>query len=247
MNDYGMPKGKHLQALLMRVMRPVNEIATRFQRHAGEPPGNRLHPLPVRLMHWVNAIAMIVMITSGWGIYNDYVIISGLHFPKAMRLGSWAAESLLWHFAGMWFLAINGFAYLLYGTITGRFKERLLPIRFSDLLKTVNETLHLKIAHDDLTVYNAVQKLLYVIVILAGISQVITGLAIWKPIQFSWLVSLFGGFQGARLAHFLGMAVIVGFLVVHVALSLLVPSTLWAMLTGGPRIARPKSRIEAET
>jgi thiosulfate reductase cytochrome b subunit len=111
----------------------------------------------------------------------------------------------------------------------------------------VNETLHLKIAHDDLTVYNAVQKVLYVIVIFAGISQVFTGLAIWKPIQFSLLVSLFGGFQGARLVHFLGMAVIVGFLVVHVALSLLVPSTLWAMLTGGPRIARPKSRIEAET
>jgi thiosulfate reductase cytochrome b subunit len=246
-NTVVMPAGKRLRALLSRIIHRVNAVGTRSKRSAGRSGGKRLHPLPVRIMHWVNAIAMIVMITSGWGIYNDYVIISGLHFPKAMRLGSWAAESLLWHFAGMWFLAINGFAYLLYGVITGRFRERLLPIRLSDIVKTVNETLHFKIAHDDLTVYNAVQKVLYVIVIFAGVSQVFTGLAIWKPIQFSLLVSLFGGFQGARLVHFLGMAVIVGFLVVHVALSLLVPSTLWAMLTGGPRIARPKSRIKAET
>jgi thiosulfate reductase cytochrome b subunit len=202
----------------------------------------RLHPLPVRIMHWVNALAMIVMITSGWGIYDDYVIISGLHFGQALRLGSWAAESLLWHFAGMWFLAVNGLLYLFYGLFTGRFRERLFPIKLTELVQTVRDTLHFRIAHEDLTHYNAVQKLLYIIVIVAGISQVITGLAIWKPIQFSGLVSLFGGFQGARLFHFWGMAVIVGFLVVHVALALLVPSTLWAMLTGGPRIAHPLRR-----
>ncbi len=67
------------------------------------------------------------------------------------------------------------------------------------------------------------QKLLYIVVILAGISQVLTGCAIWKPVQLSWLTALFGGFQGARIVHFLGMAIIVGFLVVHVALALLVP------------------------
>jgi len=197
----------------------------------------RLHPLPVRIMHWVNALAMIIMITSGWGIYNDAVIIGGLHFPQALRLGSWAAESLLWHFAGMWLLAINGLCYLIYGFATGRFRERLVPIRVTDIVQTVRETLQLRIAHEDITHYNAVQKLLYIIVILAGVSQIVTGLAIWKPIQFSGLVSLFGGFQGARLVHFLGMVVIVGFLVVHVALALLVPRTLWAMLTGGPRLA----------
>jgi thiosulfate reductase cytochrome b subunit len=199
----------------------------------------RLHPWPVRVMHWVNALAMIVMITSGWGIYDDSVIISGLSFSQTFRLGSWAAESLLWHFAGMWFLAINGLAYLVYGLITGRFLERLFPIRIKELVQTVWDTLHFRIAHEDLTHYNAVQKLLYIVVIAAGISQVVTGLAIWKPIQFSGLVSLFGGFQGARLVHFLGMVVIVGFLIVHVVLALLVPSTLWAMLSGGPRITPP--------
>jgi thiosulfate reductase cytochrome b subunit len=202
----------------------------------------RLHPWPVRTMHWTNAAVMFIMIGSGWGIYNDSVIFHFLHFPEWLRVGDWAAKSLLWHFAGMWLLALNGLAYLIYGFATGRLRERLLPIRMTDLIHTVRDTLHFKVAHDDLTTYNAVQKALYIIVILAGISQVITGIAIWKPVQFSWLTALFGGFQGARLVHFLGMAVIVGFVVVHVALSLLVPSTLWAMLTGGPRLPDPQAR-----
>jgi thiosulfate reductase cytochrome b subunit len=199
-----------------------------------QPP--RLHPLPVRLMHWTNAVAMIIMIMSGWGIYDDYVIIPGLHFSSMLRLGSWAAPSLLWHFAGMWLLALNGFAYLLYGILTGRLRERMLPIRGAELVQTVRDTLHFKIEHEDLTVYNAVQKLLYIVVILAGISQVVTGLLIWKPVQFSSGVALLGGFQAVRIEHFIGMSVIVGFLIVHVALSLLVPRTLWAMMSGGPRL-----------
>jgi thiosulfate reductase cytochrome b subunit len=199
-------------------------------------PARRLHPVPVRIMHWTNAAAMLVMIGSGWGIYNDSVIFSALHFSKHIKLGSWAAASLLWHFAGMWLLVLNGAAYLVYGVLTGRLRERLLPIRLPDLVQTVRDTLRFKVAHQDLTTYNAVQKLLYIVVILAGVSQVVTGLAIWKPVQFAGLTGLLGGFQAARLLHFTGMAVVVGFLVVHVALSLLVPSTLWAMLTGGPRL-----------
>ena len=187
-------------------------------------------------MHWINAVAMLVMITSGWGIYNDNVIIDGLHFSSAMRLGDWAAWSLNWHFAGMWLLVINGLCYLAYGVVTGRLRERMLPIRVADLFETIRDTLHLKIKHEDLTTYNAVQKVLYIVVILAGISQVVTGLAIWKPVQFSRLVWLLGGFQTARVIHFAGMAVIAAFLLVHVLLALLVPQTLWAMLTGGPRV-----------
>jgi thiosulfate reductase cytochrome b subunit len=201
----------------------------------------RLHPLPVRIMHWINAVAMIVMILSGWGIYNDYIIVPGLHFSSYTRLGTWAVPSLQWHFAAMWLLALNGLAYLIYGFATGRLRERLLPIRFKELIQTVRDTLRFKIEHEDLTVYNAVQKLLYVVVILAGISQVVTGLLIWKPIQFSSAVVFLGGFQAVRVAHFIGMSVIVGFLAVHVALSLLVPKTLWAMLSGGPRLPPPQA------
>ena len=198
------------------------------------PRSRRLHPWPVRIMHWTNAVAMLVMIGSGWGIYNDSVIFHFVYFPKGVVLVSWAA--LLWHFAGMWLLVLNGAAYLVYGIATGRLRERLLPIRISDVVATVRDTLRLKLAHDDLTTYNAVQKILYIVVIAAGISQVVTGLAMWKPVQLSGIVSLLGGFQTVRLIHFTGMSTIVGFLVVHVALSLLVPRTLWAMLTGGPRV-----------
>ena len=214
--------------------------ATAEQRTMPAPAsaGRRLHPVPVRLMHWLNAAAMLVMIGSGWGIYNDSVIFGGLHFAKELKLGSWAAQSLLWHFAGMWLLMANGLAYLAYGVLTGRLRERMLPIRGADLVKTVRDTLRLHVDHSDLTTYNAVQKVLYVVVILAGVAQVVSGFAIWKPVQLSWLTAPLGGFQGARLVHFAGMAVIAGFLVVHVALSLLVPHTLWAMLTGGPRVTR---------
>jgi thiosulfate reductase cytochrome b subunit len=185
-------------------------------------------------MHWINAGAMIVLIFSGWGIYDDEVIFGWLYFPYEITLGGWAAGSLLWHFAAMWVLAINGLIYLVYGTLTGRFWEKLLPIRLSELRHDISEALHLHLAHADLTVYNAVQKLLYIIVIFAGIMQIVTGLAIWKPVQFSGITALFGSFQGARLAHFIGMAIIVGFLVVHVVLAFLVPRTLVAMVTGGP-------------
>lgn len=209
------------------------------------PRAERLHPLPVRVMHWVNAAAILVMIFSGLGIYNDEVIFGAPAFPHALLLGNWAPQHLQWHFLAMWVLVLNGAAYLAYGFATGRFRRKLLPIRVGDVVATVRETLRLHVAHDDITTYNAVQKLLYIGVMLAAIVQVLSGLAIWKPVQFQELTALFGGFQTARIAHFLGMAAIVGFLVVHVALALLVPRTLVAMVTGGPRVDEaPPRRAE---
>jgi thiosulfate reductase cytochrome b subunit len=196
------------------------------------------HPLPVRIMHAINALTMIAMIMSGWGIYNDHVIIHGLHFASWLRLGDWAAPSLLWHFAAMWLLAINGLAYLAYGLATGRLRRRLLPLRAGDVLATLRDARRRRLRHDDPATYNGVQKLLYIVVILAGIVQVGTGLCLWKPIQLSAAVAILGGFQAVRIEHFIGMGVIVGFLAVHVAVSILVPKSLWAMLGGGARGTR---------
>lgn len=196
----------------------------------------RMHPLPLRIMHWTNAVAMIVMIGSGWKIYNDEVIFGFLHFPQEIVLGIWAQHALQWHFFGMWVLVLNGLGYLAYGIASGRFARLLFPIRPREVIQEALAALTFKLKHQDLTHYNAVQKLLYVGVITIIVVQVASGLAIWKPVQFSGLVSLFGGFQSARLIHFLGMAAIVLFMVVHVALALLVPKTLLAMFTGGPRI-----------
>jgi thiosulfate reductase cytochrome b subunit len=194
----------------------------------------RLHPLALRVVHWTNAIAMIIMIMSGWTIYNDEVIFGWLHFPDWMTMGAGPEGALQWHFLAMWILVANGIAYLGYGLSTGRFRRMLLPIRLAELISETRAALALKLAHDDLTRYNAVQRLLYIGIIVVIILQVLSGLVIWKPVQFSELAYLFYSFQGARLLHFLGMVAIVGFLIVHVALAVIVPKTLIAMLTGGP-------------
>jgi thiosulfate reductase cytochrome b subunit len=197
----------------------------------------KLHPLPLRIMHWTNAVAMLLMIGSGWKIYNDEVLFGWLHFPEWMTLGGEAQGALQWHFFAMWIFGLNGLAYLVYGVATGRFRRMLTPIRISEILSNIGDALRFRLGHDDLTKYNGVQKLLYTGIILVGILQVLTGLAIWKPVQFSELAALFGDFQTARILHFLCMAAIVGFIFVHVALALLVPQTLIGMLTGGPDVS----------
>jgi thiosulfate reductase cytochrome b subunit len=204
----------------------------------------KLHPWPVRVMHWINALAMFIMIGSGWKIYQDEVLFGWLHFPEATTIGGSPEGALQWHFLGMWLLVINGLVYIVYGLVTGRFRSKLLPIRLGELIATIRDALHFRLAHDDLTHYNMVQRLLYVGIILVGIVQVLSGLVIWKPVQFSELAALFGSFQTARLIHFLCMAAIVVFLVVHIALALLVPRSLLAMLTGGPIVNANESKSE---
>ena len=198
----------------------------------------RLHPLAIRVMHWINALTMIVLIMSGWAIYNDEVIFGWLHFPSWMTMGGGPEGALQWHFLAMWILVANGIAYLAYGFSTGRFRRKLLPIRIAEIIAEMRRALALELAHDDLTHYNAVQRVLYVGIIVVVILQVVSGLVIWKPVQFSELAILFYDFQGARLVHFLGMVAIVGFLLLHVALALIVPKTLAAMITGGPDVPR---------
>lgn len=205
------------------------------------PKPQRLHPLPIRIMHWVNAVAVFIMIGSGLKIYDDDVILGWLHIPEFLTIGKWAQHGLQWHFFGMWIFGLNGLAYLAYGIATGRFRRKLFPISLRELLTTIGDTLRFKLTHDDLTHYNAVQKILYLGVIIAGIFILISGLALWKPVQFSALAALFGDFQTIRIVHFLCMAAIVGFLLVHVTLALLVPKSVIAMVTGGPSIGQTVS------
>ena len=174
---------------------------------------------------------MVVMIGSGWEIYNASPLFPFV-FPRGITLGGWLAGALLWHFAAMWLLAVNGLVYLVLGVLTGRFRRKLVPIRPADVLSDARAALTGKLNHDDLSVYNAVQKLLYLGVILAGIVIVLSGLAIWKPVQLQELTALFGGYDAARYVHFFAMATIVGFLIVHVIMALVVPKSLRAMITG---------------
>jgi thiosulfate reductase cytochrome b subunit len=187
-------------------------------------------------MHWINAVAIFIMIGSGWKIYNDDIIFSFLRFSDSIVIGKWAQYGLQWHFFGMWIFVLNGLAYLCYGIVTGRFRRKLFPISIREVFATIGEALRFRLRHDDLTRYNAVQKLLYLGVITVGILIVISGLALWKPVQFSELANLFGSFQNIRLVHFFCMSAIVIFIIVHVTLALLVPQSLVTMLTGGPVI-----------
>ena len=194
--------------------------------------GAAIHPVWVRVTHWINAIAILVMIGSGWQIYDAAPLFDGLRFVKSISLGNWLAGALLWHFAAMWLLAINGLVYVTLGIVSGRFRRKLLPISPAQVLADAKAALSFKLSHEDISRYNAVQKLLYAGVILAGIVIVLSGLAIWKPVQLQELTALFGGYDFARYIHFFAMAAIVGFLVVHVALALLVPKSLRAMIAG---------------
>ena len=190
-----------------------------------------IHPLWVRVTHWINAIAVLVMIGSGWQIYNASPLFD-FTFPRGMTLGGWLAGALLWHFAAMWLLMINGLVYLAIGFATGRFRNKLLPLTATGVISDTKAALTGKLSHDDLTRYNYVQKLLYAGIIVVGIVIVLSGLSIWKPVQLHWLVALFGGYDVARYVHFICMSAIVAFLVVHVALALLVPKSLRAMIIG---------------
>ncbi|HEY7299638.1 MAG TPA: cytochrome b/b6 domain-containing protein [Xanthobacteraceae bacterium] len=190
-----------------------------------------VHPLWVRITHWVNVLAMAVMIGSGWQIYDASPLFPFV-FPPAITLGGWLAGALLWHFAAMWLLAINGLVYLVLGLATGRFRRKLLPIRPRQLIADLSAALTGRLAHDDLAAYNAVQKLLYLGVILAGIVIVLSGLSIWKPVQVQPLTDFFGGYETARYVHFFAMATITGFLVIHVIMAFLVPKSLRAMIIG---------------
>ena len=190
-----------------------------------------IHPLWVRVTHWVNALAMLVMIGSGWRIYDASPLFH-FEFPGAITIGGWLAGALLWHFAAMWVLVVNGVAYVTLGLVTGRFRSRLFPLSASEFFTDVKAALAFNLAHENASTYNAVQKVLYLGVIGCGVVVALSGLSIWKPVQFQELTAFFGGYEAARYVHFFAMAGVVGFLIVHVVLGLLVPKSLRAMISG---------------
>jgi len=197
-----------------------------------------VHPVLVRVTHWVNALAVLVMVLSGWKIYNASPLFD-FAFPDALTLGGWLAGALQWHFAAMWVLVLNGMLYLAYGVVSGHLRRRMLPISPRGLVDDVASALRGRLAHDDLSVYNAAQKAAYLVAILLAIGLVLSGLAIWKPVQFHALASLMGDYEGARLLHFFCMAGLVLFVLVHVAMVILVPKTFLTMITGRLRKENP--------
>ncbi|CAI1154159.1 formate dehydrogenase-O subunit gamma [Serratia rubidaea] len=192
-----------------------------------------VHRWPVRITHWVNLFAMTCMFMSGWEIYNASPLFD-FRFPPAVTLGGWLGGAIGWHLALMWLLALNGLCYLLWSLFSGHFRRDLLPLRLSALRRDIWLALTLRLQHRD-GKYNAIQKLMYLGVLVLGLLLVLSGLAIWKPVQLSWLVALFGGFDIARYVHFFAMAAVGLFVIIHLLMVMIVPRTLWAMLSGGKR------------
>ena len=202
------------------------------------PTATPAHPATIRFLHWVWVYAIGCMVFSGWQIYNASPSLP-FTFPRWTGLGGWLGGALAWHFSAMWLLALAGAAYLAYGLISGHFRRDLgIPTPRTvakDLWSALTFRLGHRIGH-----YNAVQRLLYLGVIGALLLQVVTGLAIWKPVQLSALVGLFGGYPIARNIHLAIMFLIVAFIVVHVVLVAIFPRTLVSMIVGTP--VEPKSR-----
>jgi len=191
----------------------------------------QIHPVWLRATHWLNALAVVVMLASGWRVYNAAPLF-GFRFPRDFTLGGWLGGALQWHFAGMWLLATNGIVYLALNVASGRLAHKYFPLTFSDLRRDVRAALCGRLAHADPWRYNGLQRAAYLFVIVDLTLLVLSGLVLWKSVQFPLLRDAVGGYEGARQVHFVAMAALVVFIAGHLVMVALVPRTLVAMIRG---------------
>ncbi|CAB3804739.1 cytochrome b/b6 domain-containing protein [Paraburkholderia fynbosensis] len=191
-----------------------------------------VHPLWLRIWHWINLIAVVLMVTSGWQVYNASPIFGQIRFPASITLGRWLGGALLWHFAAMWLLALNLALYIIANTLTRRWRRRFFPLTPASIRTDLRAALAARLSHDDLSRYNAVQKLAYLFVLFDLSLLIASGLTLWKPVQLPFLRDLFGGFDDARVVHFFAMGTLVGFVAVHVVMVAIVPRSLLTMIRG---------------
>ena len=190
-----------------------------------------IHPAWLRTAHWINALSVLILVTSGWKIYTATAVM-GFSFPSDLTLGGWLGGALLWHFAAMWVLVINGSMYLVLNGVTRRLATKFFPLSPKALVADIAAALKGRLAHADPRQYNTVQRLAYLFVMVDSVLLVISGLVLWKSVQFPLLRTLVGGYEGARLVHFAGMSALVLFVAVHLVMVMLVPRTLITMVRG---------------
>ena len=206
----------------------------------------RIHPV-VRITHWVNVVALTIMIGSGLRIFNAYPAFArkgetfccypweGQAIPNALTFGGWLAGARNWHFAMMWVLVVNGLIYLGFVWLHGEWRD-LVPRKsfFRDSLEMIKYYLFLKKRHPVQGKYNALQRGTYFIMPVVGAVTVLSGIAIWKPVQLALLTDLMGGYVWARYWHFMSMVALVALSVIHIFMVFAVdPYALRAITTGG--------------
>jgi len=190
-----------------------------------------IHPVWLRISHWLNVLAVLVMITSGWRVYDASPLFD-FYFPSEITLGGWLGGALQWHFAGMWLFAGNGLFYLIMNLASGRLRRRFFPLSVRAVLTDMVAALRGRLSHADLSHYNAVQRLAYLFIMLDIAVLVLSGLVLWKSVQFETLRALLGGYDTARYVHFIAMALLAAFVVLHLVMVALVPRTLSTMIRG---------------
>lgn len=193
--------------------------------------GRAIHPLWLRVTHGLNAVAVVILTLSGWRIYNASPLF-GFRFAGDITLGGWLAGALQWHFAAMWLLAANGLVYLLLSVGSGRLWKKFFPLSARTLFADLRAALRGRLSHADPRRYNSVQRAAYLFVMVDSVLLVLSGLVLWKSVQFPLLRELLGGYEAARRVHFFAMAALVGFVAVHLAMVALVPRSLRAMVLG---------------
>ena len=194
-------------------------------------PDRSIHPVWLRATHWLNAFAVVVLATSGWRIYNAAPFL-GFKFAPEITLGGWLGGAIQWHFAAMWLLAANGLLYLALNLSTGRLRTKFFPLSPRAILADLTGALRGHLSHADLSRYNAVQRAAYLFVIVDVTLLVLSGLVLWKSVQFPLLRELLGGYETARRIHFFAMSILGAFVVVHLAMVALVPRSLLTMIRG---------------
>ncbi len=190
-----------------------------------------IHPIWLRLTHWINAIAVVVLAMSGWRIYDASPIFV-FFIPKGITLGGWLGGAIQWHFAAMWVLVTNGLIYFLYNLVSGRLLHKFFPLSPRTFIADFLAAIKGHLSHANLRQYNMVQRVAYLFVMVDTVLLVLSGLVLWKSVQFPILRELLGGYEAARREHFLAMSALVAFVGIHLLMVALVPRTLLAMIRG---------------
>lgn len=199
------------------------------------------HSWVVRFTHWVNAIALFVMVGSGFQIFRAFPSFGAkipqtdlLNWPKAFALGGWLGGALQWHLTFMWIYIATGIFYIAYQIFSGNYRQVLFSRSdLPGLWPMARHYFFFGAKPPATEAYNPLQKLAYTSAIVVGILTVLTGFAVWKPVQFSWLAWLMGGFHLARVWHFLTMWAILFFVLGHLVMVVLHGwSNFVSMLTG---------------
>jgi Ni/Fe-hydrogenase b-type cytochrome subunit len=199
------------------------------------------HPLIVRLCHWVNAVALFVLVGSGLQIFRAFPSFGAkipekilINWPQSLAIGGWLGGALQWHLTFMWIYIGSGLVYLGYQIFSGNYRQVLfMPSDSSGVWPMVRHYFFFGPKPPTREAYNALQKQAYTSVLILGVLSVATGFAIWKPVQFSWLAWMMGGFHYARLWHFIIMWAMLAFVFGHLAMVVLHGwSNAVSMLTG---------------